>query len=86
MKVRIVELATGYWQAHFVGEEAEAFIDRSPDQALAGLIRANIRRLGIEEIVYASESPLADPSTRASQGDAILPLGSSHVPDRKKGS
>lgn len=85
MKIRIVELATGYWQATFVGEESDAVIDRSPDQALASLIRANIKRLGIEEIAYASEGKAVGSSSVSSQGDSILPLGTAHIPDRKKG-
>jgi hypothetical protein len=56
MRIVVAEIATGYWMASVEGEEADSVIDRSPDQALASLIRVNIRRLGIEAIVYQSEA------------------------------
>jgi hypothetical protein len=87
IRIRVVELATGYWQATFEGEEADAVIDRSPDQALASLVRANIRRLGIEQISYASEvEGTSGVVAKPSKSNSILPLGPDVVPERKKSS
>ena len=82
MRIKVTELALGYWQATFDGEESEAVIDRSPDQALASLVRANIRRLGVEAISYETS---VEPAVSGSQGDAIFPLGIKHASERKQG-
>jgi hypothetical protein len=66
MKLNVTELARGAWQACIEGEEATAFMDRAPDQALAGLIRANLSRFGISAIVYGS-TPENDPNVLPAQ-------------------
>jgi hypothetical protein len=55
-RLKVTETAPGVWRACFDGEEDEASVDRSPDKALAGLVRANLRRFGVAEITYASEA------------------------------
>lgn len=86
----MVELAIGRWLARFEGEESDPVIDRSPDQALACLIRANIRRLGIEQISYAVDLEEAESTgetdVKPSHGTTLLPLGTGVIPERKKSS
>jgi hypothetical protein len=72
MRIHVTEIAVGYWLASIEGEESDSVIDRSPDQALASLVRVNLRRLGTESIVYRADSPLPDGSS--------IPFGAAHSP------
>lgn len=87
LHLKVVELTRGVWRASIDGEEQSAAIDRAPDQALAGLVRANLGRFGIAEIIYASEADDAqDRPGVGSQGEPVFPLNQSQPVHRKEGT